>query len=197
MSQSNQEDYLDPSASDTGTTADGIDIWGIILRGKWIILVSAALGAAFGYLYYLRLAPVYQSTSRLLIERRRPALPLESIGSSFEQLSVWEDSQKHSLLIKSPRIVRQSIENHRLTSLYPSISGTSIIKNLQLAPVYEGGVKSSSIFDMTLTGLNAEKLPKVINAITDTYRRFLEATYQDVNRDTRELIVEAKDDLLH
>ena len=195
---SEQWDDLD-LATESPDSAGGLDIWGILQRGKWIILAASILGVAAGYLYYSQADPVYQSAARILIERRRPALPLDAVEGSADRLSVFQEALKHPLVFTSPTIVSLAVENHDLASLSSfSEPGTNpvfaIIRNLGVAPADKGN--AGPIFDVTLQGPDAKDLPQIITALIETYREFLELTHQDVNRDARDVIVQAKDELL-
>ena len=209
LNQTEHWNDLEPAANSLDSP-EGIDYWAILQRGKWVVLASVFLGMAMGYLYYSSAQPVYKSTARILIERRQPALPLQSVEGTSKTINLLQESIKHPLVFASRTIVSLAIEKHQLASLTSFVNENetgnetgveermdpagAIINNLVIEPADKG--KIGPIYDITLQGANAQGLPRIIRALVETYRDFLESTLQDVNRDTRELIVQAKDELM-
>jgi len=197
MSQT--ETWDDIESGDSLESASGIDILAILQRRKWIVLASVVLGIAAGYLYYSQADPVYKSRSRILIERRGQPLPLKTIGPNAERMALIQDAIKHPLVFTSPTIVGMAVEDFQLGSLASFRDGASnpvsaIIRNVAFEAANKGG--TGPVYDVTLSGPNADDLPEIVHALVETYRKFLDVSYQDVNKDTRELIFEAKEDLL-
>ena len=47
---------------------DGVDVWGILARRKWLVILGMILGLGLGYIYLLQADPVYESIAQVLIE---------------------------------------------------------------------------------------------------------------------------------
>ena len=175
---------------------EGIDIWGIVVRRKWIIIASTILGIILGVLKYSRAEPVYRSGAQVLIERNRPP----SLPFGVEQGSNWRsfvaDAYKHPVMMKSPLIVsdayaKQNLKNlSSLSKLENPLGG--IIGGLNVVPVTEG----MGIYNVSYTGPNPQDAGEIVNGVLAQYNAFLESTHRDVGRETRNLIVRAKSELL-
>lgn len=185
---------VDPATS-PDALGGGIDVWGILYRRKWIMVATTILGVLLGTLYYSRQVPIYQSSAQVLIERKRPTpLPLSTVAVDYH--ASFADAFKHPVIMKSPNVVVDSLEKHQLGELeFLKKSGNPIqrvISGLQIKPATQG----LGIYSVTFAGTDREGVGKVVNAVIAAYHDFLESTHRDVGRETRELLVEAKDELL-
>src|SRR5438045_474148 len=52
----------------------------VLWRGRWIVLLCAAVGLAGGFFYLSRQTPIYASTSRVLVEPDTPIIPNDPSG---------------------------------------------------------------------------------------------------------------------
>ena len=66
------------------------------------------------------------------------------------------------------------------------------MENLSVIPL-ETGI---GVYQISYTGTNPQDTAKIVTAILNAYSSFLESTHEDVGRETRRLIVDAKDELL-
>src|SRR5262245_5394529 len=85
-------------------------------RGKWFLAAGALLGLGYGLLCYRGEAPVYQSSTQVLVVKRThsDALPV----ARMENYSPLEDYlAEHMALIRSPLIVERAVRSHDLRSL--------------------------------------------------------------------------------
>ena len=194
----NKLELITESDFDLDSPDNGFDTWSMLWRRKWIVTASTVLVLLLGLLYFLQAPPVYQSVARVLIERKRPALP---IGTAHE--SAWSarqyflaDALKHPIVLQSPEIVASAIQGHKLNQL-ESLKGSenpleTILENLKVGAEIEG----LGVYNISFDGANEHDTRKVVRAIIDTYREFLQATHEDVGRETRELILQGKEELL-
>ncbi|MDG2383985.1 MAG: polysaccharide biosynthesis tyrosine autokinase [Pirellulaceae bacterium] len=172
----------------------GIDVVGILLRRKWIIIMMMMLGVGLGYIYLLQASPVYESLSQVLIEDKKPpSIALSGIDNQFMNASA---EAKHAIMIQSPRILLQAFDGYSLGNLTTfSESDDPMLKltsNLDVQLVQDG----TNVLSIGFRGANPEDTQAVLTAILTTYQTFLQETYRDTGRETRELIVTAKDDLM-
>ncbi len=172
----------------------GVDVVGILLRRKWLIIMMMMLGVGLGYIYLLQASPVYESLSQVLIEDKKPpSIALSGIDNQFMNAS---GEAKHAIMIQSPRILLQAFDGYNLGKLTTfSESDDPMLKltsNLDVQLVQDG----TNVLSVSFRGANPEDAQAVLTAILTTYQTFLQETYRDTGRETRELIVKAKDDLM-
>ena len=103
----------------------------------------------------------------------------------------------HATLIKSPLIVSRAVEEGRLNSL-PSLAGFSdptrpIIAALSVerdaGDARPGG---SNVLNLAFRGRSPSDAQAVLAAIIASYERFLDETFQTVNKDTLELLTKLR-----
>ena len=180
---------LDPLAQ-----AGGVDVWGILARRKWLVILGMILGLGLGYIYLLQADPVYESVAQVLIEEKQtPTLPLAGLDTQFVTAS---EEAKHAVVIRSPRILNQAFREFNLDKLPTFIDEpqplVSLSEHLDVEIVEEG----TYVLEISYRGPNPDDTQKVTHAILQTYQKFLEEAYKDSGQETRDLIVKAKDDLL-
>jgi capsular exopolysaccharide synthesis family protein len=192
-----QTELIETDIADAADSPSGLDLWGMIGRRKWLIILGMVLGLAIGYLYIVQRAPVYQADAQVLVVRKRlDAFPVQGVAA----LSFYDDYlPTHMALIKSPVIVGQAVKTHELESL-PSLafSGNptaAIVGGLLVTcDAREGSIRSSSnILKLSYRGSSASDCQKVLDAVIGSYSDFLGQTYQDVSDRALKLITEAKD----
>jgi len=88
------------------------DIWKMLWRGKWLILLGLIVGSGLGYLYYLRQDPVFQSSARVVITSTRTTVPgiNSSVGDYQSMYDRMTTLATQSALIRSPFVVRRALE---------------------------------------------------------------------------------------
>jgi len=191
------DEVLTDSRSPEGDPADGkLGILAVVWRKKWLFLFFAAVGSALGYLYFLRLPPIYQSTAQVMIIKRDMGVP----GVNQQERTVSDDSagvNMHSLLLKNPTIAARAIEKYHLSNL-PSLHDSSnpIGKILGGLTVDCKSFGSTSILTLNYRGGNDQDCPQILAAIVKIYQSFLGDTYQSFSDETAKLISQASDLLL-
>ncbi len=174
----------------------GIDVWGMLWRRKWIVVAGTVLGLVLGFLYFFNAQPIYKSSAQVLIERKQPAINFDGNYDAMARHFWLADALKHPIVMHSPEIVRTAYQDHKLDQLsslqdVESPMGT-IMENLQIEAEREG----LSVYNISYEGTNRQETGTVVLAIVEAYRSFLESSHQDVGRETRELITEARQELL-
>jgi len=176
----------------------GLDLWQVIILRKWLILFGLLVGAGLGYLYAIKQAPVYETTAQVLVvNERKPVLPMKGIEA---EIGYEQNSATHSLLIRSPLIVRRAIEDHQLGALQ-SFAGKSnlsrvIIDGISVIRADSGGDGSANVLEMKFQGPDPLECAQVLKAVIESYQSFLGETAQNISKETVQLITEAKDSLL-
>jgi len=185
---------------DTPVAMRRVTPWQIILQNKWIIALATVVGSGLGYLYYLKQVPIYESSAQVLVVKpQRSVLPVQGLDAT---LGYEDNLATHSLLIRSPLIVKRAIESHRLNAL-PSLAGArntakAIIGGLIVARADggTGGDTSADVLQLKYHGTDPDECAKTLNAVIDSYQKYLGETARSVSKETLDLITEAKDNLL-
>jgi capsular exopolysaccharide synthesis family protein len=181
---------------DAAMQAGGVDMWGIASRRKWLLVFGLLLGLGLGYIYLLQADPVYESIARVLIETKKPIMPLTSdlaVGS-LEYSGGGES--KHPIMITSPEIIIRAFQEGGLAKL-PTFAELDkplelLSDNLTVEPLDE----EANVFDIKFRGPNPDDTQKSVESILKTYREFLKDTYKDTSSSTKQMFMEAKDELL-
>lgn len=171
------------------------NVWEMAWRHKLLLVMGLVVGLVLGALYCAQLIPEYQSSTKILVVKKRPdALPIP--GSTDPRLSYMEDYMAtHQVLIRSPLVVGEAVQHGKLQTL-PSFAGADptgeIIRALSVSrEATEGG--AANIFNISFRSHVPEDCAPVLTAVVDSYKSFLEVTYHNVSQDTFKLITQAMD----
>lgn len=167
-------------------------IFQVLWRHKYLILLGGIVGLVLGGIYYVRSAPVYQTTTQIMVIRKSNG---NVMGQGNSQMVVVQDYlPSHITALKSPLIVKEAVRRHDLKEL-SSFSGvgdpTGIILNslVVLRDESGGGDKNSSnVVNLTYRGPIAEDCPAVLNAIVESYVFFLDQTFRDLSSRVQTII---------
>jgi capsular exopolysaccharide synthesis family protein len=164
-----------------------------------LVLLGAAAGLVIGVLYYAQKRPVYQSGAKILVVKRNAgALP---VAGGDPRLTVFEDFvSTHLELLTSPVIVERAVKKRNLGAL-PSLAGGDpggvIRAGLQAfrTPPKDASTPPNNIINLSYRGGDSADAEEVLQAVIDSYRDFLDETYQNVSTTTLKLITKARDEL--
>jgi polysaccharide biosynthesis transport protein len=193
-----QLDDVDQDMPQTQPNQGAPNLLWIAWSRKSLIVLGIVVGVVLGSLYYVQRKPIYQSTAQVLVVKKRPdATPI--LGEDA-RMGYYEDYlSTHSVLIKSPVIVGRAVKKHNLQDLQ-TFAGVgdptgNILSHLTVSRDTKEGV-SNNILMLSFRGGVPDECAKVLNAIIDGYKDFLDETYKNVSDDTLHLITRARDELL-
>lgn len=156
-----------PSPEEMGVPK--IDLYGAILRRKFIIILFAFFGAGVGYLLYSQAKPFYASSLRLMIWVQTP--PTIVNGEIVPQTVSMAKQQS---LIASNLVLSNAIrsgEFEKLDTFKGSLGPVGALKKmLKVMPVE----KNADALDLTLTGPVSEELPQMLEQILEAYKTIIE-----------------------
>lgn len=175
----------------------GISFARLLWQRKGIILLGLILGLGLGYLYFTKQEPVYRSDAKMLMIELKPSLPSGTPGSGSPSYTSTADT--HEAVMRSPMLVGQAIDKHKLGSL-DSLRGSvspvnAIIANLSVESMVSQQ-SNSHVVSVSYEGSDPTDCAKILTAVIETYQEFLGDTYQHLAAETVSLINEAKD-VLH
>lgn len=174
-------------------TGSGFNFWRFLSRRKWIILFGVVAGVGLGYLYLSRQAPVYKSSSQVMVIRRQSKIPIEEIADDKDYSG---RIATHIVMLQSPMIIGRAIQEnelHKLKSL--SQSGDSVETLINGLDISSPG-RNADVLELSYTGGDPVDCQKIVDGIAETYKKIVTESQQNVSQETVELITEAKDVLL-
>ena len=190
-----QEPRLPLEEDDREPQVNPVEWLWVLWRHKFLILVTAAIGFALGALRYTPAKPVYSSEAQVLVVSKSPNVLAEE--GKMLSAPVQSYVNTHLVLMKSPLIVGRAVQEGKLGSL-ESFAGVGnvaeAIAGKQL--VVENAMKDSggrdNILKVSFSGPVAKDCPTVVNAILESYEKFLAETYRDASADKVKFITEAR-----
>jgi polysaccharide biosynthesis transport protein len=179
--------FLNPAP----TPENRIQLYEILWRRKWLILLTAFVGLAIGYWYYLEAPRVYRSTSLLLIKERQTA----PVVSKEMQLVSGDKMETQLQVIASQSVLSKAAVNEELKKVSREAFGVE-----DDAASLESGlsaeiVKNSDAMEVSFRSGNKNHARVALQAIVQAYESALRDSYEDVGLETAELIKSASDTL--
>ncbi|MEM7313373.1 MAG: Wzz/FepE/Etk N-terminal domain-containing protein, partial [Planctomycetota bacterium] len=146
------------------------------------LLSSLILGAA----YFAAAPRVYESRASLLVETKHS--PVFNEQTMEDRPSMEKTIDTHSIVITSPIILDQAIEDYGLDKLASLKEAENIVTHIQENMSVEIPDQDSSILELTFRGPSPEECQKVVEAVANTYQQYLGDSNQGVGTETTELI---------
>src|SRR5512135_984405 len=173
-----------------------------VLRGGWrLIGISALICLTVAVIFLARTKPIYQAEARLLVlhqEGRPLNISLTDPNRLMEGTPGEDYIPTHILIISSPQVVKRAIDKVGLDHL-PSLLAA---KKGGLDPVGEA-IKHLKVTrpDRLAQVLRVEyrageraEVARTAEAITDSYKQFIEETFQKNSSTAIAIISKARDD---
>ncbi len=185
--QSNDSDQLDID----------LDVFGIVKRRFPLIMLGIVIGAIVAAIFYLQQTPVYESTLTVLVGQRSSELTSTGKGDAEGSTMVQDGIlSTHMELFTSKKIIGQAITDHQLVVLNPSAEGGSPVdrvkSNLTVTKGGAGLAKNASILKATFKDGDPENAVKVLTALYDSYKKYIDSQSKNVGEDAAELIAKAQ-----
>lgn len=137
----------------------------IFWRGKWLILLSVIAGLSGAFLYLRRATPMYQSTSRVLVDKPRPLVRLDvpiPVGSTSENYLATQAS-----VMTSPEIVSAALRDPNLLGL-PRFADRGYVASLVGTLTADAGRKAD-IIQITASSPHPQDAAQIVNAVVRAY----------------------------
>jgi len=168
----------------------------LIWERKLLVLLGLVIGVVLGSLYYAQSTPVFQSAAQILVVKKSASGGLP-IGGADPRSAYYDDFlATHLVLMRSPVIVAGAVDKGKLKQLSSFGGGDptgAIIANLEVSRDSKTVFGGSNIITLSYRSGEPSDCRVVIDAVIDSYKRFLDATYKNVNDDTVKFITQARD----
>ena len=168
----------------------------VVWRHKWLLLLGVAVGLVVGGLYYAQATPAYESSAQILVIKKIPtALP--DSGSNADMGLMEDYMATQQTLIKSPVVVGDAVRKQNLQGL-PSFRGggdptREISGMLKVTRDTTEESRMASILSLSIRCREPGDCDVVLQAIIDSYKDFLDATYKNVSDDTVKLVTQGRE----
>ncbi len=196
-------DHLIDGGEAPGASAPSRNLLQVLWQRKALVLFGLAVGALAGALVYLQRPPVYQSSAQVHVVKKHADLvpSAESMGAT----AFYEDYvSTHLVLIRSPRIVgqavkmlRERVQKGELAELASLAGGGDPTEGIRggLGASRDNSdttVSSSNIINLSYRGPVAADCPVILEAVIESYQKYLDDKYRSVSKETEQLITKAQ-----
>jgi capsular exopolysaccharide synthesis family protein len=191
------EQWPDDEAPSTTAASLSRSLWQILWRRKALIVIGAAAGLVLGSLFYSQQQPVYQTGAKVLVIKKNQERVLPT-GTTLGVSYVEDYLATHVQLLQSPLIIERAVkkfELHTLKSFENRDPTGAIAAGLGVSRDNPKDSSSgpSNIVNLSFKGPVSDDCPRVLNALIETYRDFLDQAYLSANDQTLSLITQARE----
>lgn len=178
-------------------TASKFDVWQIVLRNKFKLIIGLILGLVAGELTYIKLGPSFQASTRINVSK-----PASAQRDDENTATSSGDRGEHPALIKSPMIIKDAIRLGKLNER-PSLSAIKdpddqieeILDSLEVKRISGQDRSSFNIFELSMEKRHRGDATAILNAMVQAYSEFLSTTRRQLSQQTIDELTRATDDL--
>ncbi|GAC1464575.1 MAG: hypothetical protein NVSMB9_03380 [Isosphaeraceae bacterium] len=185
-----------PASLDSLADPSGIAM--LLWRGRRRALACVLGCLGFAGVYLLNAPRIYQATAKLLV-LEQGGTPLSTAGADASRLirGAEDDIPTHAMLVSSPIVVRRAVDAIGRKNL-PSLASTgtdaavlTVIENLAVTRPD----RQAKILQIAYRSQSPEEAVRIVKAVADSYKSFLEEVFAKGNSDVVNLMSRARDDL--
>jgi uncharacterized protein involved in exopolysaccharide biosynthesis len=158
-----------------GFGVGGDSLFQILWRGRWLILLSVVAASAGAWFYLQRTTPLYESTSRILVDKPgllpRSEVP-QPVGSTSTNYL-----QTQASMIASRAIIAAALRDPNVLTL-PTLRGIDYPVEEVIRTLSASVGKNTDIVSVTAKSAYPEDAAQIVNAIVRAYVGWHEANRQ-------------------
>ena len=181
-----------------------IDLIGMIRRRWTHILFGVVIGVAISAMYYFSATPMYESNVEILVGQRSSELTNRGTitGSTTSGEGIGEDQlATHMRLFVARKVLAQAIQLGKLNDLesfrIARDNGQSlvdlIVENIEVERGGEGSAEDAMVLRVFYRASEPEDAAKVLIAVFESYKAYLDSQDQDSSKLAVELIEAARE----
>jgi len=179
---------------------DSIDVPGLLRRRRGLLVFGTLLGISAAVFYYFIATPTYESSTEILVMTRSSA---PSSSNSQDQIVHQDVLATHMELFASRKIVEAAIENQnlvRMVSIAEAIAEGDdpvefVTDKLSVTRGGSGRGKEANIIKAAYRDISPRDCATILDALVESYQKFLGDTFLNTSGEAVELIAKAKDNL--
>ncbi len=194
---------LKKTESNSQFAAFDIDLVGMVRRRWTLLLFGVFVGISTALLYQFMTTPIYETDIEILVGQRTSELTNSGTASNAQASgdAIHEDQlATHIRLFASRRIIEEAIQNHSLEDFgsfrAADRNGVSavdhIIENLTIRRGGDGEAKDAMVLLASFRDPNAADAAAVLNALYESYERYVESHVRNTSDEAVELIIKAQ-----
>jgi capsular exopolysaccharide synthesis family protein len=170
----------------------------ILWQRKALVILPTLLGLLGGLLFHWNRTPVYQSTTQVLVIKKRSDAALPIAGGDPRVAYVDDYMATHLVLLRSPLIIERAVKKKDLAAMKTFESsgdpvGQIVASLTVMRDAKESPSGANNIIHLSFRGPVPEECGKVLAAVVESYQEFLDITYRNVSDETLDLITKARD----
>lgn len=178
---------------------DPASLLAILWRGRGIIAASMFVCAALTFFYLLYATRIYQASVKLLV-LQNGGVPLSTANGDATRLvqGPEDDIPTHAMIVSSPIVLQRAVEavgTKNLPSLNVSGDMDSIVRQVAENLSVVRPDRQAKILQILYRARSPEEAVRVVRAVAESYRDFLEEVYTQSNGDVIVLMSRAQKDL--
>ncbi len=189
----------------------GLDIFAAVMGRKFLVVLFLGIGVALGYLHFTRQPAVYASFAKVMVLRPPVAFAEDATDRTKVGASTVDHLDNHQYLLTQPKLLKDAIEPplpaNATEEEKRAAKDNSLLKLPSLAeagnPVQaiSAGLKvsrsevSDDVLEIVYMGPNAGDCKKILDAVLDSYKRWLQSTQQGNQAELEQILLSGKEDL--
>ncbi|MEM9826793.1 MAG: polysaccharide biosynthesis tyrosine autokinase [Planctomycetota bacterium] len=191
---------LSANASRREDDAEGLDVFAILDRQKWLIAFFAAAGLTIGVLYALNAKVWFRTEAKVLINQKTAGLTTDSEATNLVAEGTLAN---HIELLQSRLIVGEALHENGLTEL-PSVvaelEGNQdaidyVISRLELVKGGDGSAQSARTLNISLTHSDPADAKLLLTAVLKRYEQFILEQIEELMGRAGEMVRQARDEV--
>jgi capsular exopolysaccharide synthesis family protein len=163
----------------------------ILWNHRYLFLLGLVAGLGVGVLIYLRQPVSFQSTARLIVDKKQPGAAIAP-GLETRQAFFEESIGLHERIIKSPEIVKRAVAMPGIKDLQTLAGHADPVNAVIAGLTITGDSRASGTMTLTLDvayrGPVAEDCDKILNAVIKSYEEFLKERYHAPTNELKNLV---------
>ncbi|MEQ8208965.1 MAG: polysaccharide biosynthesis tyrosine autokinase [Lacipirellulaceae bacterium] len=178
---------------------------GAILQRRWPLVLGSVVGGwILAAIYFVAVAPTFESNAQLLVMRKDPKLASHGVGGARDAEAISEDLLATNMqVIQGRKIIDQALALNGLDEL-ESITAVLdedetptdyVLDNLNVTRGGEGQAIDAHVLNIAFQHSDPEEAKQILEAVIAQYQAFQKEKFQDVNVEAADLIVQARGEL--
>ena len=162
-----------------------------IWQGRWIVLGITVLALVGAFVYLLKATPIYESTSRIYVEKEGPMIMTAGEGGVMTQSRNYLHTQVELFTSMSvlEKAVREKLEARSMKT-FVGIQNLEMYLKTQCLDVSVG--KKDEIISVSARSPYPREAAQIVNAVVDAYIEFHGTKKQTTGEQVRNILEEVK-----
>lgn len=165
-----------------GPQQTSFDIWGLLSRRKWIIVIMGLIGLGAGFLYYYQADRIYQSEAKISIEPKNK-IALKTTNSDDLQSVIEASRTSHDQMIDSQvflqKVMNSNTGNQSLFELetFQNMNSEDAVAFVEQKLEVDPDIQNLDIYYLSFTSGSANDCQIILRNIIDKYKQELADRY--------------------